>query len=172
VPADLPAGDTEVIVTSQDGYVSRGTVTIAPVMPGLFGTDGAGTGIALNDATGSAATFDVTTPNTFGSDKRTRLQLFAAGFSAGAVNTDAGNDVQLDGGGVLPNLAESVAVEARTSNGQVFQLPVEFAGALGRMAGVDQINCVLVPQLRGAGQVDLTLVVGGQRSNSVQIVVR
>ena len=42
VPAGLPAGDAEVIVTSQEGYVSRGTVTIGAIAPGLFSAHGAG----------------------------------------------------------------------------------------------------------------------------------
>jgi uncharacterized protein (TIGR03437 family) len=174
VPTGLPAGDAEVIVTSQEGYVSRGMITIAPIAPGLFavGSTGMGAGIVTNAATGNAGPFDVTTPETLGSDKRTRLQLFAAGFSAGAANSDTTNDVQMGGGAVQANLAESVAVEARTSDGRVFQLPIEYAGALTHMAGVDQINVILATQLRGAGTVDLTLIVGGQRSNSVQIVVR
>jgi uncharacterized protein (TIGR03437 family) len=172
VPLGLPAGDAEVIVTSQEGYVSRGTVTIAPFMPGLFATESTSIGVVLNAATGNSGPLDVTTPETFGNDKRTRLQLFAAGFSAGAANTDSTNDIQLGDGVVLPNLAESVTVEARTSDGRVYQLPVEYAGTQGHLAGADQINCVLVPQLRGAGSVDLTIIVGGQRSNTVQIIVR
>ncbi|HYY42495.1 MAG TPA: hypothetical protein VE775_07150, partial [Pyrinomonadaceae bacterium] len=157
---------------SQEGYVSRGTVTIAPLVLGLFAAEGAPSGVALNAATSSPGPFDVTTPDTLGSDKRTRLQLFASGFSVNAANTDPRNDVQLGGGLVLPNLAESVMVEARLLDGRVFQLPVEYAGAQGRMSGVDQINCILVQELRGAGTVNLTVVAAGQRSNSVQIVVR
>jgi hypothetical protein len=40
------------------------------------------------------------------------------------------------------------------------------------MAGVDQVNVVLTSQLSGAGQVTLTLVVAGQRSNGVGVLVR
>ena len=173
VPAGLPAGDTEVIVTSQEGYVSRGVVTVAPLAPSLFAVGGAGvgSGLALNDATHATGSFDVTTNETLGADKRTRLQLFALGFDA-AANTDTRNDVPMEGGAVMPNLAESVTVEARAGDGRVFLLPVEYAFAHAGMAGLDQVNCVLVPELRGAGAVDLTLLVGGRRSNSVRIVVR
>jgi uncharacterized protein (TIGR03437 family) len=170
VPAGLAAGDAEVIVTSQEGYVSRGIIHIAAVVPSLFNANGAA--LVLNATTGAGGTFDVTTDANLSSDKRTRLQILAAGFSAGAANTSATNDVQLDGGAVAVNLAESVAVEARTTDGRVYLLPVEYAGALGRVAGLDQVNVILVPELRGAGNVTLTLVVAGQRSNSATISVR
>jgi uncharacterized protein (TIGR03437 family) len=176
VPSDLSAGDYELIVTSQQGYVSRGAVTIAPLAPGLFTADGSGTGAAaVMNAAGVGTTdgFNVLTPQQLGADKRTRLMLFATGLgSDAALDTDASNDVRLDGGAMLANFAESVSVEARTSDGRVFLLPVEFAGAQPSMAGVDQINVVLTSQLGGAGQVALTLVAGGQRSNSVNIFVR
>jgi hypothetical protein len=62
------------------------------------------------------------------------------------------NDIIVNGV-VRPNLAESVVVEARTSDGRVMQLPVEFAGALGRLPGLDQIDVVLIPDLQGASAV-------------------
>jgi len=52
------------------------------------------------------------------------------------------------------------------------KLPVEFAGAQGSVPGLDQINVVLIPALQGAGTVDLTLIVNGQRSSAPTIVVR
>jgi uncharacterized protein (TIGR03437 family) len=88
------------------------------------------------------------------------------------LNANAANDVQLGGGAVRVNFAEAVAVEARTGDGRVFLLPVEYAGATGALAGLDQVNAVLIPQLRGAGAVQLTLVVAGQRGNSITINVR
>jgi uncharacterized protein (TIGR03437 family) len=73
---------------------------------------------------------------------------------------------------VRPNFAESVSVEARMSNGQVFTLPVEFAGAQGVLPGLDQINVILIPQLQGVGNVQLTLIVGGQRSNAPSVFIK
>ena len=73
---------------------------------------------------------------------------------------------------MLENLSESVTVEARTSDGNVYFLPVEFAGKQGTLVGLDQVNVVLVPELRGAGTVQLTMVVGGVRSNTMTITVQ
>ena len=172
VPANLGSGDFEVIVTSQDGYVSRGSAVVATVAPGLLttGRDGTGTLIALNASTLQSGAFAYTTPESLASDKRTRLMLFATGI-AGAGNVDLSNDVRA-GGVSYVNLAESIAVEARTTDGRNFWLPVEYAGRQGRFAGVDQITVRLVPDLQNAGRVNLTIRVGGQTSNTASIMMR
>jgi uncharacterized protein (TIGR03437 family) len=52
-------------------------------------------------------------------------------------------------------------------------LPVEFVGAVeGRLPGLDQVNVLLHPELRGAGLVDLTIIINGQRSNTAAINIR
>jgi uncharacterized protein (TIGR03437 family) len=172
VPVTVLIGETEVIVTSQEGYVSRGTTTIAPVAPGLFTLNGNGIGdaLVLNAATMTPGSFNVTTAANLGPDKQTRLLIMASGISSGAGNTIALNDVKF-GLGTIPNLAESVTVEARTNGGAVYQLPVEFAGVSGQSFGVDQINCRLIPELKGAGNLELTIIVAGHRSNGATITV-
>lgn len=146
-----------------------------PNPPGAFrimtsADNGLSEAIAMN-LTKQTAGFDVLTQENFGLDKRTRLALFAIGVSAGALNIDTTNDLQLAGTRV-PNFAESVAVEARTSNGQVVSLPVEFAGAQMGMIGLDQVNVRLTPELKASGVVQLTLIIAGQRSNSATVLVR
>jgi uncharacterized protein (TIGR03437 family) len=172
VPSDVSAGSAELIVTSQDGYVSRGATIISRSVFRMMTSSENGTGeaIAMN-MTKQTTGFDVVTPENFGPDKRTRMALFAIGVSAGATNSDTTNDVQLAGARV-PNFAESVTVEARTSNGQVMSLPVEFAGVQTGMMGLDQVTVRLSEDLRGAGVVELTLIIAGQRSNSATISIR
>jgi uncharacterized protein (TIGR03437 family) len=173
VPAGLAPGDAEVIVTSEEGYVSRGTVAVAQVAPGLFTAsgDGVGQALALGAWDYTPGPFDVTATHYYGADNAARVMIYATGLR-GAADTDAGNDVRQAGGGVLANFAESVSVQARTSDGRVFQLPVEFAGAAGGFAGIDQLTVRLVPELKGAGAVELTVAVGGQASNRATISVR
>jgi uncharacterized protein (TIGR03437 family) len=118
-----------------------------------------------------ASNFDVTSQNNFGSDKRTRLTFFATGISGSVLNSDSRNDVTVDGR-VRANLAEVISVEARLGNGQVMTLPVEFAGAQGVLPGLDQVTVILKPELRGAGTVQLTLVVGGRRSNAPTVSIK
>jgi hypothetical protein len=136
----------------------------------LTGATG-GTLLALNVALQTAgSSFPVTTQANFGPDKRTRLIIFAAGVVGNAANIDPTNDIS-SGGVVIPNVAESIAVEAHTQDGRTYLLPVEFAGGESLVAGLDNINVVLIQELQGAGLVDLTLIVNGQRSNSPTIVV-
>jgi uncharacterized protein (TIGR03437 family) len=168
VPAGLAASETEVIVTLQEGFVSRGTVTILPVAPGIFttGGDGVGAGLILNAADGTSGFFNATTPHNLGDDKRTRVNIFATGVRGAWLNTNPANDLKMDGRTVV-NLSESVTVEARLPNGMKIPVPVEFAGTQGQFAGLDQVTVALPATLAGWGYVELTLVVNGQRSNAV-----
>ena len=173
VPPDLPLGTAEVLVTSQSGHISRGTTTIALYATRMFTTsDQENSKAVVFDALlQSVDEFDVFTEWNFGPDKRTRLTVFASGISGSAANTDPNNDI-VENGIVKPNFAESVSVEARKSNGQVVMLPVEFAGLQATLPGVDQIVFRLDSSLRGAGTVQLTLLVGGQRSNAGAFTIK
>ena len=173
VPANVPVGSAEVIVTLQEGYVSRGMTTIAGIVPGLFTINGSGIGDAsvVNAATLMPGPFSLTTTQNLSADKQTRLLILASGISNGAPNTNAANDVKV-GLGMIANLAESVAVEARMSDGRIIRLPVEFAGADGRLPGLDQIIVAIPTELRGVGTVELSLIVAGQRSNAPTITIR
>lgn len=170
VPSDIPEGGAEIIVTSQDGHVARGTTIIPRSVFRVVthSADGLGPAIVINQLVGG---LDVVTKENFGPDKRTRLTIFGTGITASAANNDPSNDIQF-GGGRVANLAESVAVEARTSNGQIVSLPVEFAGSQPALLGLDQANVILPPELRGAGTVELTLIIDGLRSNSATIFIR
>jgi len=132
---------------------------------------GLGPAAVLNAAKETGDSFDVVTAENFGPDKRTRLIVFATGISGSAVNSDLTNDITVNGV-ARANFAESVSVEARISDGRVWRLPVEFAGSQGIFPGLDQVNAILLPELRGAGTVELTLILGGQRSNTPTIGVR
>ena len=44
-------------------------------------------------------------------------------------------------------------------------LPVEFAGANGTLRGLDQVTVRLTSDLAGAGDVQITVIAGGRRSN-------
>ena len=74
-------------------------------------------------------------------------------------------------GKVRANLAEAITVEARLPDGQVMTLPVEFAGA-GVVPGLDQVTVILTPGLKGAGIVQMTLIVNGRRSSSPTVVIK
>lgn len=100
-----------------------------------------------------------------GSDTQTRLSILATGLSSGLVNSDVTNDYFLGNGQQTANYAEAVQVEARTADNRVFMLPVEFAGANGTLRGLDQVTVRLTSELTGAGNVQITVIAGGRRSN-------
>jgi uncharacterized protein (TIGR03437 family) len=172
MPADAQLRTAEVIVASQEGYIYAGSVIIGRDGSRLMtmADDDNGAAVVINSRKMTATNFDVETDENFGPDKRTRLTLFATGISGGALNLDTSNDVTINGV-TRPNFAESVSVEARCSDGRVFTLPVEFAGVQGMLPGLDQVNVVLIPELRSAGTVSLTLIINGQRSNAPSVLV-
>src|SRR5205085_7743072 len=135
------------------------------------GEDENAAAIVANNQTLTTTNLSVDTANNFSTDKQTRLSFFATGITGSVSNTDITNDVTV-GGTLRPNFAESVSVEARVGDGRVYTLPVEFAGAQGLLPGLDQVNVRLIPELKGAGTVQLTLVLGGRRSNAPTVVIQ
>jgi uncharacterized protein (TIGR03437 family) len=174
VPSGTSGGLADILVTCREGYITHGTMAVTGLNPTIFGYTGDSTGMgAILDAVGfQSGLFSVTGDSMFLLDSRTRLTILTSGISTGVANTDTGNDVILGTGQVIENLMESVAVEARASDGRVFMLPVEFAGSQGTLPGLDQVNVVLAPELQGAGQVQLTIVVNGVRSNSMKVTLK
>jgi uncharacterized protein (TIGR03437 family) len=173
MPSDLQVGMTEVIVTSQDGYACQGMVSVEKNGSRIIttGDDENGAAIVANSQTTMTSNLSVTTQQNLSADKRTRLSIFATGISGSVSNSDISNDLTVNGT-LRPNLAESVKVEARLGDGRVYTLPVEFAGAQGLLPGLDQVNVRLIPELKGAGIVQLTLILGGRRSNAPTIFVQ
>jgi len=139
VPADLPGGLADVIVTTRDGYIVHTTASVAGLNPMIFGQQGdTNASGAIINAFGFLGGFSSFSTGLFGDGGNSRLTILASGISTGAANTNVTNDVFLGNGKLLENYAESVTVEARTSDGKVFSLPVEFAGATGMQRGLDQ----------------------------------
>jgi uncharacterized protein (TIGR03437 family) len=172
MPTDVQQGMAEVIVSSQDGYVCQGSVSIEKNASRIMtmSDDENDAAVMVNGQTATTTDVGLTTASNLSADKRTRLDIFATGITGSVSNTDTTNDVKV-GGVVRPNFAESVSVEARLADGHIYALPVEFAGAQGQLPGLDQITVRLIPELKGAGVVQLTLVLGGRRSNAPTIFV-
>jgi uncharacterized protein (TIGR03437 family) len=173
MPSDVSEGMVEVIVSSQDGYICEGLVSIERNASRIMTTndDDNGSIAIANGQNLIASNFEVTSPGNFGSDKRTRLTFFATGISGSVFNSDGSNDITVNGK-VRANLAEAISVEARLPDGQVMTLPVEFAGAQGVVPGLDQVTVILKPELKGAGTVQMTLIVGGRRSSSPTVFIK
>jgi len=173
MPQDAPDGMNEVIVSSQDGYICEGVVSIERNVARIMTTndDENGSIAIANGQNLIASNFEVTSPGNFGSDKRTRLTFFATGISGSVSNTSTSNDITVNGK-TRVNLAEAIGIEARLPDGTVFTLPVEFAGAQGAVPGLDQVTVILRPELKGAGIVQMTLIVGGRRTSNPTVIIK
>jgi uncharacterized protein (TIGR03437 family) len=173
LPADVRESMTDVIVSSQDGYICQGMISVernvSRIMTG--GNDDNGAAVIANSHTSTTTNLKVDSPENYGTDKRTRLSFFATGISGSVSNSDITNDVNM-GSVVIPNFAESVRVEAMLVDGRILSLPVEFAGPQGALPGLDQITVRLLPEMKGAGLVQMTLIVGGRRSNTPTVFIK
>jgi uncharacterized repeat protein (TIGR01451 family) len=74
VPGQTEVGTAEVVVTNEEGFQSRGTVTVLRAAPGIFSKsgDGQGEGVVLNANMQGSGTFDP-------SDGQLRLIIFTTG---------------------------------------------------------------------------------------------
>ena len=169
VPSDLPGGLADVVITTRDGYITHTTASVNGLNPLIVVSQGeSNTSGAIFNALGMHRDgLSAYTSWWLGSDTQTRLSILTTGLSTGLTNTDVTNDVFLANGQLTANYADenAVQVEARTVDGRVFMLPVEFAGANGALRGLDQVTVRLTPELAGTGDVQITVIAGGRRSN-------
>jgi uncharacterized protein (TIGR03437 family) len=166
VPAGTVTGAATVIVTSADGSISSGQITITNVAPGLFSANATGQGVPAAvllrvNADGaqsyenvaqwdSALNRFVPTPIDLGPPGE---QLYLIVFGTGWRYRSSLAAVMLSLGGT--------------------QAEVLFAGAQGALVGLDQINVgPLSRSLTGRGEVDLTLAVDGQPANTLRVRFR
>jgi len=148
VPEDTEEGLAEIVVTAADGTRSVGRVQVGRVAPAIFTTTADGIGEPAALATSDGANY---LPAPFDAEVQGRpnyLVLFGTGFRS---RTDL-NRVQI--------LIDDVPAE------------VAYAGLQGSFIGLDQINVIIPPQLRGKGRVNLRLVVDGLTANIVQIRIK
>ena len=82
IPSETSTGQIDVVVESPTGATKRGSVTVQPFAPAIFTWDssGSGPGVVVNAVTFDVAPFQVETIDNPGSDKRTRLSIFATGL--------------------------------------------------------------------------------------------
>jgi uncharacterized protein (TIGR03437 family) len=176
VPSDLPGGLADVVLTTRDGYITHTTASVNGLNPLIVVSQGeSNTSGAIFDALGmNRDGLSAYTSWWLGSDTQTRLSILASGISTGLTNTDVSNDVFLANGQLTANYADENAVKVeivRLSDNRVFELPVEFAGANGALRGLDQVTVRLTSELAGAGDVQITVIAGGRRSNMSVVTI-
>jgi polyvinyl alcohol dehydrogenase (cytochrome) len=161
VPDDAATGPGTVTVTTSSGDTLSTALQISDVAPGVFSANGNGKGVAAAQAViigpdgsqqyfpvarcGTAPGSCVAQPIHLGTTGQTVLILYGTGFR-GFTSLD---NVRCTIGGV--------------------SAPVLYAGPQNTFAGLDQVNVQLPGELAGRGEVDVTLWVDGQLSNTVTV---
>ncbi len=116
----------------------------------------------MNGVTFTGGPFTIESLANLGDDKRTRLAIYGTGIRY------AGNPF-LDPS--VTNAAGAITARALDSAGNVYSLPVEYAGAAPVYFGLDQVNVVLPPQLDGLGTLSLSISTATASSNVVTFTV-
>lgn len=142
MPRGLDAGAAEVKVRNHDGLEIRGTVNVEASAPGLFTTNGAGTGeaLALDNQTLNPGPFDATDA----AGEPRRLIIFCTG------------------------LRNASRVEA-TAGGRA--LKVEAIIPSHELPGLDQLHVALPSKLKGVGAVTFIVRADGVETNRATLTV-
>lgn len=165
VPPGTANGNATITITNWSGVVSRGTIVMNSVTPGVFSANASGRGVAAavvervkangTRSTESIAQFEqaqnqfVPIPIDLGpADDQVFLALFGSGFR------------------FRSTLSAVTATIGGTTAG------VTFAGAQGGFVGLDQANILIPRSLAGRGEVDVVLTVDGQPANAVRVSIK
>lgn len=158
IPSTVATGPATITITSGDGTVSSGQVTIQTVAPAVF---------TLN-ASNLAAAVAVCGAST-GNIVEQVYQVAAGAITAAPVNLTGCSAT------VLEVYATGIdSLKASQVQATIGGLPatVQYAGPQGIDAGLDQINLVIPPSLAGKGSVPIAITAGGQAANVVNITIQ
>jgi uncharacterized protein (TIGR03437 family) len=150
LPVDAPigAGITITVTHTPSGSTWNASAEIKS-LPSLWLTTGDSNGPVIAQ---DADTFLAITPERPAkASSQTRVMIYATGLRALIISN-------------------SLVVRAKTVDGRIFVLPVDYAGAGKILPGLDQIIVRLMPELAGAGQVSLTI--DGTTDSSAILFVR
>lgn len=158
-PSSIADGLATITVTNANGTTRSGVVSINRTAPGIFTTNFSGSGTASAVTTTDGVNFQ-SLLNADGTERAVdpgtvARPTYLALFLTGVRNAPASNPNDANG------VAESVQV-----NIQGIPATVTYAGKQGSWEGLDQINVIIPPQLAGAGQVNIQVIVNGQVSNT------
>lgn len=165
VPSGTAAGTATVTIRNALGEQSAGSINITFVTPGLFTGNADGAGAAVGKAIrvrngvqspreeivvlDTATSKFVTKPIDFAP---TTEDVFVELYGTGLRNRSSQANVSVEIGGVT--------------------IPVEYADVAPGFFGLDQVNIKLPASLDNRGEVDLTLLVDGQRSKTLKINIK
>lgn len=156
IPGAIGDGEALVQIFRTNGVlVARGALTVSRVAPGIFTLSGDGRGIPLGVTTYDGVSYQALTeadgkPRAIPAgtdDTPVHLVLYGTGFSY----TSKPENVEVMIGGV------------RTK--------VNYAGRQPDYLGLDQMNLVIPPALRGRGEVEIEIRIDGNAANKVKVII-
>ena len=162
VPAGTSAGEAGVEVRLASQVLSKGTIQVATVAPGVFSANSNGAGIA------AALASRVRADGSQVVEQVARFDPIEQRFVGDPIELGPDGDqviLLLFGTGLRSARSVTATVGGETAE-------VLFAGAQPEFVGVDQINIRLPRSLSGRGEVEIVLTADDQTSNRVTINVR
>ncbi|HKQ73839.1 MAG TPA: SBBP repeat-containing protein [Blastocatellia bacterium] len=165
MPPGTALGPAVVTVTSGDGLVSIGAVTIANVSPGIFTANSSGAGFP------AGSLLRVKPDNSQISEPIARFDQATNMFVPIPIDLGPEGDlvfIILFGTGW--RAANGAPNNAATIGG--VNAPVSFLGQQGFLVGLDQGNIFIPRSLAGRGDVDLILNAAGKPSNTVRLNIK
>ncbi|MFN0107509.1 MAG: FG-GAP-like repeat-containing protein [Blastocatellia bacterium] len=170
MPAGVGGGSALITVTSADNKTSSETVLLAPTSPSLFAANADGQGVATAAILrikypGGEQSFEPVAQFDSGQGKFIPLPIdFGSGFDPAADQLF----LVLFGTGIrFRNSLADVTATVGTQNATVL-----YAGSQGNLVGLDQINLRLSRNLRGAGEVNVTVIVDGKSANVLKVAFK
>ncbi len=165
VPNGVANGAATVIVRNGLGETSTGTINITSVTPGLFTANADGTGAAVGKAI--RVRNGVQSPR----EEIVMLDVATNKYVTRPIDFNPALEdvyVELYGTGLRYRSSQAnVSVEI----GGV-TIPVEYASIAPGFTGLDQVNLKLPPSIDNRGEVDLTVIVDGQRTKTLKINIK
>jgi uncharacterized protein (TIGR03437 family) len=162
MPAGLALGPATVTITSGDGRISAGTVSISTIAPALFTANASGQGMATGVA------FRVKAGGQQSFEEIVRYDQAQGKFVAVPIDLGPESDqvfLILFGTG----LRYRSSLTTTTAKIGGINSDVLYAGSQGGFAGLDQINLHLSRSLIGRGEVDVGLTTDGKITNQVKV---
>lgn len=158
IPADVTGSTATVQVTVNGQTSNMQTLRLAPFSPGIFTANQQGTGAgAFSHADAAGTAIDAQHPAVPG--ETIILYMTGLGQTTPAAVT-----------GALPaGAATTLAQPTVTVDGIPAQ--VQYSGLSGCCVGLNQLNIVIPASVRNNANVDVTVSIGGMRSNSVTLAV-
>jgi uncharacterized protein (TIGR03437 family) len=163
VPVNTALGVATVIVTSADGTVSADSVNIEPTAPGLFSANNSGEGYAAAHVQRVKASGEQAFEPTLRFDPQ-RNEVVPVAIDLGP----EGEQVYL----VLYGTGLRFRHFAATAKINGVEATVAYCGPQQTLVGLDQVNILIPRALKGAGEVNVALLVDERAVNVVKVKIK